>query len=99
MHGETKGIDLVLDIPDGGTRLAEYLEKEGHLAYPPAICPTYGTCQYRLKMFPEHELEAVHTRGEQHHDKNSRNPETFFSGIEDDAIRRDLTANALYCGA
>lgn len=96
MYNEIKDIDLVLDIPNGGIKLAEYLEKQGHLVYPPVIYPTYGTCQFRLKMFPKHELEAVHTRGEQYHDKNSRNPETFFSSIEDDAVRRDLTINALY---
>lgn len=96
MGSEIKDIDLVADIEDGGIELAEHLHVSGHLAYPPVIYPTYGTCMFRLKKFPDVELEAVHTRGEQYHDRNSRNPQTHFSDIRDDSIRRDLTINALY---
>lgn len=96
MQSEIKDIDLVVDIPNGGIDLVLYLEGLGCLTHSPVTYPTYGTCMFSLKKFPDVELEAVHTRGEQYHDKNSRNPETFFAGIDADSIRRDLTINALY---
>lgn len=96
MHSEIKDIDLVVDLPNGGIDLAEYLDGLGCLTHKPVTYPTYGTCMFTLNKFPDVELEAVHTRGEQYHDKNSRNPETFFAGIDADSIRRDLTINALY---
>jgi tRNA nucleotidyltransferase/poly(A) polymerase len=96
MQSEIKDIDLVVDIPNGGIDLALYLDGLGCLTHKPVTYPTYGTCMFSLKKFPDVELEAVHTRGEQYHDKNSRNPETFFAGIDADSIRRDLTINALY---
>lgn len=96
MRSEIKDIDLVIDIENGGISLAEYLSCANKLAYPPVVYPTYGTCMFRLSDFPDVELEAVHTRGEQYHDRNSRNPETHFAGIDEDCVRRDLTINALY---
>jgi tRNA nucleotidyltransferase/poly(A) polymerase len=50
---------------------------------------------FRLKDFPDDELEAVQTRKEQYH-SDSRNPETAFGTLQEDAQRRDLTVNALY---
>ena len=96
MQSEIKDIDLVVDLPNGGIDLALYLDGLGCLTHKPVTYPTYGTCMFTLNKFPDVELEAVHTRGEQYHDKNSRNPETFFAGIDADSVRRDLTINALY---
>lgn len=96
MHSEIKDIDLVVDLPNGGIDLAEYLDGLCCLTHKPVTYPSYGTCMFTLDKFPDVELEAVHTRGEQYHDRNSRNPETFFAGIDADSIRRDLTINALY---
>lgn len=96
MYSEIKDIDLVVDLPNGGIDLAEHLDGLGCLTHKPVTYPSYGTCMFTLKKFPDVELEAVHTRGEQYHDRNSRNPETFFAGIDADSIRRDLTINALY---
>lgn len=96
MNKKIKDIDLVVDMQEGGIRLANWLFDHKHLLYEPVVYPTYGTCQFRLLKFQEYELEAVHTRGEQYHDKNSRNPETCFANITEDAFRRDLTINALY---
>ena len=95
MGNEIKDIDLVVDLPDGGIRLAEHLYRHGHLLYEPVTYPAYGTCQFRIKSMPDIELEAVHTRGEQYH-SSSRNPETCFADINADSIRRDLTINSLY---
>mgnify|MGYP000546930598 FL=1 len=56
----------------------------------------YGTAMFKFKQFPGEEIECVMTRGEKYEDKESRNPVTVFADINEDAIRRDLTINALY---
>lgn len=96
MGNEIKDIDLCIDLPEGGIKLAEYLHAKKFLTRPPVVYPTYGTAMFKFKKFNQDEIECVHTRGEQYHDKNSRNPETCFATIQDDCIRRDLTINALY---
>ena len=96
MNQSIKDIDVVLDIKDGGLKFAEWLFEKGYLTHPPVLYPTYGTSMFNLKEFPEDELEAVQTRKEQYKDKDSRNPETEYGTIEEDAFRRDLTINALY---
>lgn len=96
MGNEIKDIDLVLDIPDGGIRFAEWMEENGFTEGSVVTYPTYGTAMFRMKDFPRVELECVQTRKEQYKDKNSRNPETTYGTLLEDAMRRDLTINALY---
>lgn len=96
MGNEIKDIDLCIDLPNGGIKLAEFLHTKKFLTRPPVVYPTYGTAMFKFKKFNQDEIECVHTRGEQYHDKNSRNPETCFATIQDDCVRRDLTINALY---
>lgn len=96
MGNEIKDIDLCIDLPDGGIKLAEFLHTKKFLTRPPVVYPTYGTAMFKFKKFNQDEIECVHTRGEQYHDKNSRNPVTTFASIEEDAFRRDFTCNALY---
>lgn len=91
-----KDIDLCATLPNGGIRLSEWLHGNGLLVHEPVVYPTYGTTMFRLKDFPNEEIEAVHTRKEQYKDKNSRNPETCYGTLEEDAFRRDLTINSLY---
>lgn len=96
MGNEIKDVDLVISLPLGGLNLANWLYDNDFLAYKPVLYPTYGTSMFQLKEFPDIELEAVQTRKEQYKDKNSRNPETVFGTLIEDAMRRDLTINALY---
>ena len=51
---------------------------------------------FMFKQFPGEEIECVMTRGEKYEDKESRIPVTVFADGNEDAIRRDLTINALY---
>ena len=96
MGSNIKDIDLVItNIPNGGVLFAEWMEKNGHTKGSVVTYPTYGTAMFKPSEFPEVELECVMTRGEQYHDKNSRNPETYFGTMEDDAFRRDFTCNTL----
>lgn len=96
MGNEIKDIDLCIDLPEGGIKLAEFLHAKKFLTRPPVVYPTYGTAMFKFKKFNQDEIECVYTRGEQYHDKGSRNPVTSFASIKEDCVRRDLTINALY---
>ena len=91
-----KDIDLVVDIPNGGIMLAEWLYNNGELLWAPVVYQNFGTAMFVLKGFPDEELEAVQTRKECYRDINSRDPETAFGTIYDDCTRRDFTVNAFY---
>lgn len=95
MEKEIKDIDLVIDLPQGGVRFANFCEQNG-LTGKVVIYETYGTAMFHFKKFPDDEIECVMTRGEKYLDSGSRNPVTEFAPIMEDASRRDLTINALY---
>ena len=96
MGREPNDLDVVVDLPDGGIRFANWMHEKGETDGDVVVYPTFGVGMFRLNEFPEIELECVMTRGEQYHDKNSRKPETTFGTIHDDCVRRDFTVNALY---
>ena len=99
MGNEIKDVDMCVSLPDGGIKLAEFLHAKKFLTRPPVVYPTYGTAMFKFKKFNQDEIECVYTRGEQYHDKDSRNPVTSFASIEEDCFRRDFTCNALYMNA
>ena len=96
MGNKIKDIDIVVDIANGGIDFAHFCMNKGLLMREPVIFERYGVAAFRFKSFPDDDIECVMTRGEKYPDRNSRNPETVFAGIEEDCIRRDLTINALY---
>lgn len=96
MGNEIKDIDMVVSWPNGGVKFAEWLYDNAYLSHEPILYPTYGTSMFRLKEYPDVELEAVQTRKEQYKDRNSRNPETCYGTLMEDCMRRDLTINSLY---
>ena len=96
MGNTIKDIDIAVDIKNGGIEFANFCMKKGLLMRDAGIFERYGVASFRFKTFPDEDIECVMTRGEKYSDKNSRNPETVFAGIEEDCIRRDLTINALY---
>lgn len=96
-----KDIDIVVDIKNGGMLFAGYMAMK-HQCYVqntnPVVFESYGTAKFQLfknDEFKDIEIECVQTRKEQYH-KESRNPETVFGSLEEDAKRRDLTINSLY---
>ena len=93
---EIKDIDLVVDILDGGIKLSRWLESNGQTVGSVVVYEHFGTTMFRLKNFPDIELEAVQTRKEAYRDMESRNPDTAFGSIMDDCTRRDFTYNAIY---
>ena len=95
MGNDIKDIDLVIDLPHGGVDFANWCKEQGYTKTV-VIYETYGTAMFMFKQFPGEEIECVMTRGEKYEDKESRNPVTVFADINEDAIRRDSTINALY---
>ncbi|MDE5888903.1 MAG: HD domain-containing protein [Bacilli bacterium] len=96
MNLDPKDLDICVELENGGLELGKYLFEHGYLAHEPVLFPTYGTCMFVLKQFPDIEIEAVQTRKEQYKDKNSRNPECVYGTLMEDSARRDLSCNSLY---
>lgn len=90
-----KDMDLVVSLENGGIKFAEWLEKSGYTHGTIVTYPRYGTAMFRLKEFPDEELEVVHTRTEVY-TENSRKPDTAYGSLKQDCMRRDLTINAIY---
>lgn len=92
-----KDIDVVLDVRNGASLLAEHLHRKGMLVYEPVKFPVYGVAsfEFRLSDGASITVEAVHTRKEIYNHEN-RNPVTAYGTLEEDALRRDLTINAFY---
>ena len=96
LGGEIKDIDLVVEIEGGGIGLSKYLWEKKALLYEPVVYENFGTTQFRLKDFPEYELEAVQTRSEKYISRESRNPVVGYGDLDMDWRRRDFTVNSLY---
>ena len=83
-------IDISVELPNGGIRLAEYLSPH----FPTAILSTYpgfGTAKLQMQ---DYTLEFVGTRKEQYSNQ-SRYPQISFGTLQDDVLRRDFSINAL----
>ena len=91
-----KDIDIVIDLPNGGIEFANWLKDNGYTVGSVVVYEHFGTAMFRLKDYPDEEIEAVQTRKECYRDMESRNPETAFGSIMDDCQRRDFTINAIY---
>ena len=96
-----KDVDVCVDIKNGGMLFANYMAMK-HQCYVagtnPVVFETYGTAKFQLyknEELKDIEIECVQTRKEQYH-KESRNPDTVYGTIQEDAKRRDLTINSLY---
>lgn len=94
-------IDLVIDTLDGGIMFATWVTYHTECNVPnknPVVFSNYGTAKFQITSDPELkdiEIECVQTRREKYN-KESRNPTVAFGTIKEDAMRRDLTINALY---
>jgi tRNA nucleotidyltransferase/poly(A) polymerase len=86
----TQDIDLVVELPNGGILLAEYLYKLG-LASKPVVYKQFGTA---LIQVGKHKIELVMTRRESYR-SHSRKPEVAFGSLQEDVQRRDFTINSL----
>jgi tRNA nucleotidyltransferase/poly(A) polymerase len=101
---DSKDIDLVVELPQGGIKFAEWICKK-YKVYKkgsnPVIFPTYGTAKFQLYGVKhkgvnvgEIEIEAVMTRTEKY-EKGNRKPEVKAGTLAQDVERRDFTVNSL----
>ena len=85
-------IDIVIDNKSGGTVFATWLAYHAGCyvqSKNPCIFPSYGTAKLQIYTMPEFsdiQIECVETR----------KAKMVFGSIEEDAMLRDLTINALY---
>ena len=85
-----KDYDFTVNIPNGGIKLAQFLQKKLGITNV-VIFKKFGTSQIIIDGY---DIEFVETRKEKYN-KNSRKPEVTFGTLEDDVMRRDLTINSL----
>lgn len=101
---DAKDIDLVVALPEGGIKFAEWATKKMGNYKPqsnPVIYPTFGTAKFNLRGITykeidlsNMEIEAVMTRGEKY-TTGSRKPEVAYADLKSDVERRDATINSL----
>ncbi|OPX29250.1 MAG: hypothetical protein B1H06_01830 [Candidatus Cloacimonas sp. 4484_143] len=87
---DSDDIDVVVALPEGGLKLAEFLHQKGVSSRPVAY-DNFGTAMVEIL---ESKVEFVMTRKEIYQDKN-RKPEVENGTLEEDVYRRDFTINSL----
>lgn len=102
---DPKDIDLVVELPQGGVKFAEWICRELRIfkkGSNPVIFPKFGTAKFNLigithkgKDLSDLDIEVVMTRKEQYNDPNSRKPDVSPGSLHDDVERRDFTVNSL----
>jgi len=100
---DPKDIDLVIELPDGGIKFAEWATKKmGNYkkGSNPVVYKRFGTAKFNLagtyKGFDlgDIEIESVMSRSEQY-SKGSRKPKVQSGTLKQDVERRDFTVNSL----
>lgn len=84
-------IDLSVDIPDGGIRLARFLQTNKLLSHVVQY-KNFGTAAGHYRGM---RLEMVMTRSESYRER-SRKPDVQSATLKEDTFRRDFTINSLY---
>ena len=90
MGKKSNDLDIVVSLPNGGIKLAQFLFKKGFSSRP-VIFHRFGTAQV---VITGHKIEFVMTRKESYRDK-SRKPDVIQGTITEDIYRRDFTINSL----
>ena len=101
---DIKDLDLVVEMPNGGIKFAEWVTKKLGIyksGSNPVIYPKFGTAAFTLRginhrgyNLSDITIEVVMTRKEQYH-AGSRKPDVSPGSLKDDVERRDFTVNSL----
>ena len=104
LGSDANDIDLVVSLPDGGIKFAEWVTKKvGNYkaGSNPCIFPKFGTAKLTLNGvtydgvdLSEVDVEVVMTRSEKY-TSGSRKPDVAFGDLKADVERRDATVNSL----
>jgi poly(A) polymerase len=86
----SEDMDIVVSLPEGGIKLANYLYSTG-VCSKPVVFVNFGTAMVKMQGYT---VEFVMTRKESYRDK-SRKPDVQLGTIKDDIFRRDFTINSL----
>jgi len=87
---ETNDIDITVELPDGGIRLAKLLHNQ-KISSKPIVYKQFGTA---LVQIGKHKVELVMTRRESYRSR-SRKPDVEYGSLLEDVLRRDFTINSL----
>jgi len=90
MKRQTDDIDIVVNLENGGIKLARFLFEKG-ISSKPVVYENFGTAMVRID---GRQIEFVMTRKESYRDRN-RKPEVEFGTLKEDVFRRDFTINSL----
>ncbi|RLC50195.1 MAG: tRNA nucleotidyltransferase, partial [Candidatus Cloacimonadota bacterium] len=90
MKRQTEDLDIVVNLKNGGIKLAKFLFEKG-ISSKPIVYENFGTAMVKIAGY---QIEFVMTRRESYRDKN-RKPEVEFGTLEEDVFRRDFTINSL----
>lgn len=101
---DPKDIDLVVEMPEGGIKFAEWATKELKIykkGSNPVIYPRFGTAKFNLRgveykgqNLSDIDIESVMTRKEKY-TTGSRKPDVEPGTLKQDVERRDFTVNSL----
>ena len=91
MGRDPKDLDIMADYPDGGIWFSKQLsQKFGYSD--PVVFPRFGTAQLTTG---NNTIEFVMPRSEYYYE-DSRKPDTEYTSIQADALRRDFSINAFF---
>lgn len=91
LHREPNDLDIMVEGENAGIEFSKILAKKLNI-HAPVIFEQFATSKLIIE---GKEIEFIMPRKE-YYDNNSRNPKTEIGTLEQDALRRDFTVNALF---
>ncbi|MBR3654719.1 MAG: HD domain-containing protein [Elusimicrobia bacterium] len=88
---EPNDLDIMVEGENAGIEFSKIVAAELNI-HPPITFEKFATSKLIIE---DKEIEFIMPRKE-YYDKNSRNPQTEIGTLEQDALRRDFTVNALF---
>ena len=91
LNREPNDLDIMVEGEEAGIEFSKVVAEKLNI-HPPIVFEKFGTAKLLIE---DKEIEFIMPRKE-YYDENSRNPETEIGTLEQDALRRDFTVNALF---
>ena len=91
LNREPNDLDIMVEGENAGIEFSKLVADKLNI-HPPVTFEKFATSKLLIE---NKEIEFIMPRKE-YYDKNSRNPQTKIGTLEQDALRRDFTVNALF---
>ena len=91
LNREPNDLDIMVEGENAGIEFSKIVADKLNI-HPPVTFEKFATSKLLIE---DKEIEFIMPRKE-YYDKNSRNPQTEIGTLEQDALRRDFTVNALF---